>query len=63
VQVLVTLNSSAGVQVGAPTVAEINVQAGWETPIVLVLAAIVVMVFAVGIVRNILRRRKPDTND
>jgi hypothetical protein len=63
VPVLVTLNSSAGVQVGAPTVAEINVQAGWETPIVLVLAAIVVMVFAVGIVRNILRRRKPDTND
>ena len=63
VQILVTLNSSAGVQVGAPTVAEINVQAGWETPIVLVLAAIVVIVFAVGIVRNILRRRKPDAND
>ncbi len=34
-------------------------QAGWETPIVLVVGIIVVLVFGGGIVRNILRRRKP----
>lgn len=59
VQVLITLSSGTGVAIGDPAVAEINVQAGWETPIVLVIAAIVVLVFAVGIVRNILRRRRP----
>lgn len=59
VQVLITLSSGAGAPVGDPATAEINVQAGWETPVVLVIAAIVVVVFAVGIVRNILRRRTP----
>jgi hypothetical protein len=59
VELEVTLTSAAGVQIGAPTIAEINVQAGWETPIVVVVAAIVVAIFGVGIVRNILRRRKP----
>ncbi|MDO7883163.1 DUF6049 family protein [Salinibacterium soli] len=58
VQVLITLTSTAGVAIGAPAVAEINVQAGWETPIVLVIAGIVVLVFGIGIVRNILRRRR-----
>ncbi|MCU1440254.1 MAG: hypothetical protein JWP85_1251 [Rhodoglobus sp.] len=58
VEVQVTIASVAGVPIGAPTVAEINVQAGWETPIVVVIAVIVVAVFGVGIVRNILRRRK-----
>jgi hypothetical protein len=58
VEVHVTIDSVAGVPVGSPTVAEINVQAGWETPIVVVIAGIVVLVFGVGIVRNILRRRK-----
>ena len=59
VRVLITLSSGVGVPVGDPATAEINVQAGWETPIVLVIGAIVVLVFAVGIVRNILRRRRP----
>jgi len=59
VQVLITLASGAGVPIGAPATAEINVQAGWETPIVLVVGIIVVLVFGGGIVRNILRRRKP----
>lgn len=58
VQVLITLTSAAGIGIGQPAVTEINVQAGWETPIVLVLAGIVVLVFAVGIVRNIFRRRR-----
>ena len=58
VQVLVTLSSPTGVQIGQPTTAEINVQAGWETPIVVVIGALVVLVFAAGLVRNILRRRR-----
>ncbi len=58
VQVLITLTSAAGIGIGQPAVTEINVQAGWETPIVLVLAGIVVLVFAIGLVRNILRRRR-----
>jgi hypothetical protein len=61
VQVLITLTSAAGIGIGQPAVTEINVQAGWETPVVLVLAGIVVLVFAGGLVRNIVRRRRtPD---
>jgi hypothetical protein len=63
VQVLMTLTSGTSVGIGAPAVAEINVQAGWETPIVLVIAGVVVLVFGVGIVRNILRRRKGARSD
>ena len=59
VRLEVTLTSASGVAIGPATSAEINVQAGWETPIVVVIAAIVVAVFGGGIVRNILRRRKP----
>lgn len=58
VEVEVTLTSATGVPIGSPRFTEINVQAGWETPIVLVLAAIVILVFGVGIVRTILRRRR-----
>ncbi|MDP3208289.1 MAG: DUF6049 family protein [Rhodoglobus sp.] len=58
VQILTTLTSSTGVAIGQPTTAEINVQAGWETPVVSVIGALVVAVFAGGIVRNIVRRRR-----
>ncbi len=58
VQVLVTLSSPTGVDVGQPTTAEINVQAGWETPVVVIIGGLVVVVFAGGIVRNIVRRRR-----
>lgn len=57
VQAVMTLSSSDGSQVGQPAVTEINVQAGWETPVVLIIGGLVVVVFAVGLVRNILRRR------
>lgn len=63
VQALVTLSSGTGVPIGQPTTAQINVQAGWETPIVAGLAALVVIVFGVGIVRNILRRRNKTATD
>ncbi|MEV8252650.1 DUF6049 family protein [Rhodoglobus sp. NPDC076762] len=59
VDVEITLTSGTGVSVGTTTVSEINVQAGWETPIVLSLGALVVIVFAVGLVRSIVSRRKP----
>ena len=61
VTVEISLTGANGVSIGRTTTAEINVQAGWETPIVVVLAGIVVLVFGVGIVRNILRRRRPAT--
>ena len=58
VDITVTLASETGVAIGSPNRTEINVQAGWETPIVLVIAGTVLVVFTVGLVRNILRRRR-----
>lgn len=58
VDFVVSLSNAEGQSVGAAVVGEVNVQAGWETPIVIVLAGIVVLVFGVGIIRTILRRRK-----
>jgi hypothetical protein len=59
VNVTISLTSSTGAPIGSTTSAEINVQAGWETPIVLAIASLVVIVFGVGLVRTILRRRGP----
>jgi hypothetical protein len=59
VAVEISLTSSTGQAIGTRTVSEINVQAGWETPIVLAFAALVVVIFGVGFVRSIVRRRKP----
>ncbi|CAN5175309.1 hypothetical protein BH09ACT5_BH09ACT5_21620 [soil metagenome] len=58
VEVDVSLTSSTGVAIGAPISSEVNVQAGWETPIVVAVAVLVVVVFGVGVVRTVLRRRK-----
>lgn len=55
---VVTLSDSLGGPVGNQTFGRVNVQAGWETPIVLVLAGVVVLVFAAGVVRTVLRRRR-----
>ena len=59
VNVEISLTSSTGQAIGTSTVSEINVQAGWETPIVLASAALIVVIFAAGFVRSIVRRRKP----
>jgi hypothetical protein len=59
VEVDVSLSSSTGVPIGAPISSEVNVQAGWETPIVVAIAVVVVVVFGVGVVRTVLRRRRP----
>lgn len=58
VQILMTLTGPGGIPVGQPAITEINVQAGWETPIVLALGALVVVIFAAGLVRVALRRRR-----
>jgi hypothetical protein len=59
VKVEINLASNIGLPIGGSTVTEINVQAGWETPIVLAFGALVVVIFGVGFVRSIVRRRKP----
>lgn len=58
VEVDVSLSSASGVPIGAPISSEVNVQAGWETPIIIAVAALVVVVFGVGVVRTVLRRRR-----
>lgn len=54
----VSLTSPTGVPIGVPQTVEVNVQAGWETPITIAIAVVVILVFGFGILRNILRRRK-----
>ncbi|HWR85585.1 MAG TPA: DUF6049 family protein [Rhodoglobus sp.] len=58
VYVRVTLTSGAGIDIGDQRFVQMNVQAGWETPVVVVVAILVFAVFVVGIVRTILRRRR-----
>ncbi|MBG6055128.1 hypothetical protein IWX81_001539 [Salinibacterium sp. CAN_S4] len=58
VSVTVSLSSETGVPIGEASRARINVQAGWETPVVVIIASLVVAVFGGGLVRNILRLRK-----
>jgi len=58
VVIATSLTSAAGVPIGGTTLTDVNVQAGWETPIVVVVAGIVVAIFTIGIVRNIVRRRR-----
>lgn len=59
----ISLTSASGVPIGSSARASINVQAGWETPIVIIVAALVVVLFAFGIVRTIIRRRALRSTD
>jgi len=59
----VGLASAAGVPVGTPVTVTANVQAGWETPLTIGLGIIIFLVFAGGIYRTILRRRKARVAD
>ncbi len=59
----VQLTSSTGVVIGQPTYVNINVQAGWETALTVVIAAILVIVFGFGFWRNIVKRRKSARDD
>lgn len=58
VRTTVSLASATGVQISTPTSVDLNVQAGWETAATVVLAIIVVLLFAAGIARTVLRWRK-----
>ena len=54
----ISLTSANGMPVGPPAVVEVNVQAGWETPIMAALSVLVVGIFGFGVVRKIVSRRK-----
>lgn len=58
VQLEVSLHRSSGISVGDTTYVSTVVQAGWETPVTIGFAIAVVLVFAAGIVRTIVRRRR-----
>lgn len=58
VRTKVFLTSPAGVLVSTPAFVVLNVQAGWETAATVVLAIIVVALFAAGIARTVLRWRR-----
>jgi hypothetical protein len=62
-RITVSLQSVSGIPIGASMRTKVNVQAGWETPIVVVFAILVVAVFGFGVVRSILRRRKAAATD
>lgn len=54
----VSLSSGTGAQISMPTYVVLNVQAGWETALTVILAVIVVILFGAGIWRTVLRRRR-----
>jgi hypothetical protein len=58
VNVRVTVSSPTGVPLAGPSFVEVNVQAGWETAITVVIAILLLGVFGFGIWRNISKRRK-----
>lgn len=55
--VTVWMTSPAGVPIGSTSAANVNVQAGWETPIVAAAAVAVALLLVFGVVRTILRVR------
>jgi hypothetical protein len=57
-EIVAALTSITGVPIGQPVTIKVNVQAGWETVGTLVFAALIVALFAFGIIRNIRKRRK-----
>ena len=58
VELEVSLHGTSGTAVGATKYVRTTVQAGWETPFTVGLGVLVVLVFVLGIIRTILRRRK-----
>ena len=63
VELEVTLHGSTGMAVGDTTYVRTTVQAGWETPFTVTVGIIVVLVFAAGIVRTIVRRRRARSSE
>ena len=58
VLVTVTMVSPTGVAIGTPASAEVNVQAGWETPIVVGIGAAFVVLLIFGVIRTVRRYRR-----
>jgi Family of unknown function (DUF6049) len=58
VQLAIGLTTKTRVPVGKTTLVPATVQAGWEGPFTLIAGILVVLVFAAGILRTVLRRRK-----
>ncbi len=58
VQVVVSLTTETGVPVGDARRLNVNVQAAWESVGVTIAVVLIVGVFAIGLLRNILRRRR-----
>ena len=48
----------AGNQLGKPSTVELNVHAGWETAGTVIFGALVVLIFVIGIVRTVRKRRR-----
>ncbi len=57
VDVVVTLSSPSGVAIGQPRSLNVDLQAQWET-VGIVVGALVALVFAAGIARNVIVRRR-----
>jgi hypothetical protein len=62
-RLVVTLTSATGVRIGKTVDLRVNVQAGWETLGTLIFVALIVALFAFGIVRNIRKRRREQAEE
>ncbi|MER3390443.1 MAG: DUF6049 family protein [Microcella sp.] len=58
VDITVSLRDAEGRTVGASTSFELNLQAGWETAGTIAIAAVIALLFAIGIARNVRKRRR-----
>jgi len=57
VAVTATIASPSGHPIGTPASGRVNVQAGWETPVVAGFAVLVLLAFVFGVVRTVRRNR------
>ena len=58
VELEITLHTDTNAPIGDLTYVRTTVQAGWETPVTIGFGIAVVLVFAAGIIRTVVRRRK-----
>ena len=62
-ELVVTLTSSTGIAIGKAVIVRGNVQAGWETLGTMIFVALIVALFAFGVILNIRRRRHASDED
>jgi len=58
VELEIALHGATGQQIGNTTYVRTTVQAGWETPFTIGVGIVVVLIFAAGVVRTIVRLRR-----